>query len=90
MSVFFHDTDVLCLLVHHFEKCPTNHNVYLANMTRKKNKQREYIRVKDGIEKSDDHIVDYLLFAHAFTGCDTTLASLVNLAFSKSYQLHLL
>ena len=43
-------------------------------MTRKKNKQREYIRVKDVIEKSGDHIVDYLLFAHVFTGCDTTLA----------------
>ena len=26
------------------------------------------------IEKSSDHIVDYLLFAHAFTGCDTTSA----------------
>ena len=73
MSVFSHDTDVLCLLMHHFEKCPTDHNVYLANMTRKKNKQREYIRVKDVIEKSGDHIVDYLLFAHAFRGCDTTL-----------------
>ena len=75
MSVFSHDTDVLCLLVHHFEKCPTDHNVYLANMTHiyiKKNKQTEYIRVKDVIEKSGDHIVDYLLFAHAFRGCDTT------------------
>ena len=43
-------------------------------MTRKKNKQREYIRVKDVIEKSGDHIVDCFLFTHAFTGCDTTSA----------------
>ena len=74
VTVFSDDTDVLCLLVHHIEKCPTDHNVYLTNMTRKKNKQREYIRVKDVTEKSGDHIVDYLLFAHAFTGCDTTSA----------------
>ena len=74
VTVFSDDTDVLCLLVHHIEKCPTDHNVYLTNMTLKKNKQREYIRVKDVIEKSGDHIVDYLLFAHVFTGCDTTLA----------------
>ena len=72
VTVFSNDTDVLCLLVFHIEKCPTDHNVYLTNI--KKNKQREYIRVKDVIEKSGNHIVDYLLFAHVFTGCDTTLA----------------
>ena len=52
VTVFSHNTDVLCLLVHHIEKCPTDHNVYLENMTRKKNKQREYIRAKDLIEES--------------------------------------
>ena len=51
VTVFSDDTDVLCLLVHHIEKCPTDHNVYLTNVTQKKNKQREYIRVKDVIEK---------------------------------------
>ena len=75
VTVFSDDTDVLCLLVHHIEKCPTDHNVYLANMTQKNNKQREYISVKDVIEESGDHIVDYLLFAHAFTVCDTTSAT---------------
>ena len=72
VTVFSDDTDALCLLVFHIEKCPTDHNVYLTNI--KKNKQREYVRAKDVIEKSGDHIVDYLLFAHVFTGCDTTLA----------------
>ena len=91
VTVFSDDTDVLCLLVHHIKKCPTDHNVYLTNMTLKKNKQREYIRVKDVIEKSGDHIVDYLLFAHAFTGCDTTsgIHKFDKTGLFKSYQLHL-
>ena len=58
VTVFSDDSDVLCLLVHRIEKCPIDHNVYLRNMTWKKNKQREYIRVKDLIEKYVDHIVD--------------------------------
>ena len=40
VTVFSDDTDVLCLLVHHIEKYPADHNVYLTNMTRKKNKQK--------------------------------------------------
>jgi hypothetical protein len=43
-------------------------------MTRKKNRQREYYAVKNVIKKSNDNIVGCLLFAHAFTGCDTTSA----------------
>ena len=74
ITVFSDDADVLCLLVHHNEKSPTDHNVHLKNMIRKKNKQRKCIRVKDVVEKSGDHIAEYLLFAHAFTGCDTTSA----------------
>eukprot|EP00794_Sanderia_malayensis_P008462 gene8462-9369_t len=74
VTVFSDDTDVLCLLVHHVAKNPTPHDIFLTNMTRKKNKQREFYAVKDVIEKFDDDIVDCLLFAHAFTGCDTTSA----------------
>ena len=33
VTVFSDDSDVLCLLVHHIEKYPTDHNVYLRNMT---------------------------------------------------------
>ena len=33
VTVFSDDSDVLFLLVHHIEKCPTDHNVYLTNMT---------------------------------------------------------
>ena len=46
----------------------------LTNMTRKKNKQREYYSVNDVIKNLNEDIICYPLFAQAFTGCDTTSA----------------
>ena len=42
-------------------------------MTRKKGKQRQYYRMTDTTTKFES-FCRYLLFAHAFTGCDTTSA----------------
>ena len=76
VTVFSDDTDILCLLVHHANKMSRNklRNILLTDMTKKKKQQREYYNVKDVIDKFYADVVDYLLFAHAFTGCDTTSA----------------
>ncbi|CAK8688755.1 unnamed protein product [Clavelina lepadiformis] len=50
-------------------------DIFLTNITRGKNcQQRQCYRVRDIIAKVDVIVLEYLLFAHAFTGCDTTSA----------------
>ena len=73
VTVFSDDTDILCLLIHHVAENPTHYPVYLTDMTKKKGHQRECYKVNDIAEKHTE-IAQYLLFAHAFTGCDTTSA----------------
>ena len=51
------------------------HDIYLINATRKKEQQRrECYNITDILNVVEDHVIKYLLFAHAFTGCDTTSA----------------
>ena len=70
VTVYADDTDILCLLVHHF---PTAENpIYLANMKRKGNANRECFNIEDIVKNSNT--IKHILFAHAFTGCDTTSA----------------
>ena len=74
VTIFSDDTDILCLLVHHVATDPLLHNILLTNMTRKKGKPREYYSISDVLRKPENVLHDVSLFAHAFTGCDTTSA----------------
>ncbi|KAG1667386.1 hypothetical protein GQR58_018489 [Nymphon striatum] len=71
-TVYSDDTDVLCLLVHHTKMNPNTADIFLTNMTTSKNSQRHCYRIQDIINELDDVVLTYLLFSHAFTGCDTT------------------
>lgn len=68
VTVYSDDTDVLCLLVHHFYHSSNMKNVYMSNMTRQKDQARSCYSISEITNQP------YLLFAHAFTGCDTTSA----------------
>ena len=62
---------ILCLLIHHSVQLPDTRD--MINMTCKKgSKQRECFNIKDITNNLDQSVIQYLLFAHAFTGCDTT------------------
>ena len=75
VTIFPDDTDILCLLVHHAANDPSLHDIFLTNMTRKKEKSREHYCISDVVKKADNvPLHDVILFAHAFTGCDTTSA----------------
>ena len=73
VTVLSDDTDVLSFLVHHVSKDPSLKEIFLGDMTRKKGQQRQYYRITDTTAKYR-RFCQYLLFAHAFTGCDTTSA----------------
>lgn len=75
VTVFSDDTDVFCLLLHHIaiEKSAYN-DIIVAEMTKHKNKSREYYMLADVMEKLETVNIQFLLFCHAFTGCDTTSA----------------
>ena len=69
------DTDILCLLIHHRVQLLDTRDIYLINMTWKKGtKQPECFNIKDITNNLDQLVIQYLLFAHDFTGCDTTSA----------------
>ena len=75
VTIFSDDTDILCLLIHHVARDSSLKEIFLANMTKKKGKQREYYKVSDVLNKPENAASkDFILFAHAFTGCDTTSA----------------
>ena len=61
-------SDVLCLLVHHVKVSTNPADIFVTNMT------RLCYRIEDLISELDDMVLFYLLFTHAFTGCDTTSA----------------
>ena len=73
VTVYSDDTDVLCLLIHHFDPS-LNKEIFLCNMTKRTNQARECFSIRSLIEDMDVNNLRYLLFAHAFTGCDTTSA----------------
>ena len=73
VNVFADDTDILSLLIHHMANSSTDmYNIYITNV--KKEQRRECYNVTDILNALENHVIKYLLFAHAFTGCDTTSA----------------
>ena len=77
VTVYSDDTDVLCLLAHHCFHLPALKSIYLSNMTRRKNQNQARNCYSISEIVSLDKLktaLPYLLFAHAFTGCDTTSA----------------
>ena len=75
VTIFSDDADILCLLIHHVACDSSLKEIFLTNMTKKKGKQREYYKVSDVLNKPENAASkDFILFAHAFTGCDTTSA----------------
>ena len=73
VNVFADDTDVLLLLIHHMTNSSTEiYNIYIINV--KKEQRRESYNVTDILNALENHVIKYLLFPHAFTGCDTTSA----------------
>ena len=75
VTVFSDDTDVFCLLLHHIAiKKSAYKDIIVANMTKHKNKSREYYVLPGVIDKLGKVDLQFLLFCHAFTGCDTTSA----------------
>ena len=50
-------------------------NIYLSNMTRQKNQACNCYSISEIVSQDRlKSVLSYLLFAHAFTGCDTTSA----------------
>ena len=73
--VFTDDTDNLCLLIHHVDTSQKQNNIYIKNMTKKKeSNERVSYRFHNVIDNLDPLIIKFKLFAHAFLGCDTTSA----------------
>ena len=69
------DTDNICLMMHHVHVSDKSYDIFIKNMTRKKaSDQRVCYRIQDVLDESDTVIAEFILFAHAFTGCDTTSA----------------
>ena len=75
VTIYSDDTDILCWLIYHSVQLPDTRDIYLINITCEKGiKQQECFNIKDIINNLDQSVIQYLLFAHAFTGCDTTFA----------------
>ena len=67
------DTDILCLLLHHIYFNSRNSKVYLKSMkTSKDTDSRVCYYIPDVIKALDNSVIEYILFAHAFCGSDTT------------------
>ena len=73
VNVFANDTAIQSLLIHHMTNSYTDmYNRYIINV--KKEQRREYYNVTDILNTLENHVIKYLLFALAFTGCDATSA----------------
>ena len=86
------DTDILCLLLHHYQREKTQAELYIKNVTCKNAsrtsgagaaredtlKTRVEYNIKDVLDHLGETIKKYILFGHAITGCDT-LSAVYNL-----------
>ena len=73
VNVLADDTDILCLLLHHTTRLDPGKNIFMSSMKCDKSSgQHITYRIQDIVEKNDQVHVKYILFAHAFCGCDTT------------------
>ena len=71
VNIFADDTNILSLLIHHMTNSSTDmYNIYITNV--KKEQKKECYKVADILNALENPVIKYLLFAHAFTGCDTT------------------
>ena len=74
VTIFADDSDILCLLLHHCKSVESLHKIYLTSMTKRVDCQRECYDIDQIIGSTAEHVINNILFAHAFTGCDTTSA----------------
>jgi len=72
VSVVAEDTDVLLLLVHHFQS--TMADVYMLSRTKMPNGESKVVSVRAVQNDIGDQGVRQVLVVHALTGCDTTSA----------------
>ena len=73
VNVFADDTNILSLHIHPMTNSSSDmHYTYITNT--KKEQRGEFYHVTDLLNALDNHVVKYLFFAHAFTGCYTTSA----------------
>ena len=90
--VMAEDTDILCLLLHHYQDLETPVDMFIKNVTCKSSSKstskkavvcqtsaraspaRPEYRIKDVLENTDEWVKEFVLFAHAYLGCDTTSA----------------
>ena len=68
-TVICEDTDVLCMLVYHCPDISQYRLVMRPHQTKTLKKQWDIQQLRDKIGRE---VSDRLLFAHAFSGCDTT------------------
>ena len=62
--VFTDDTDNLCLLIHHLNRSQKQSDIYVKNMTKKKeSNERVCYRLHDVIDNLDLLIIKFILFA---------------------------
>ena len=73
VSVFANDTDILIMLVFHWQDKMADINV-LSTVQSQGKKQSKVFNVKEASGMLDDTTKYLLLFIHAFGGCDTTSA----------------
>ena len=73
VSVFANDTDILIMLVFHWQDKMADINV-LSIVQSQGKKQSKVFNVKEASGMLDDTTKYLLLFIHAFGGCDTTSA----------------
>nr|XP_047133400.1 uncharacterized protein LOC124811573 isoform X1 [Hydra vulgaris] len=75
VTIYSDDTDILCLLMHHVHTGAQSQGIFLKTLTRNKaTDQRVCYKIQNVVNTSDDTLLNYVLFAHTFTGCDTTSA----------------
>ena len=72
--LFPDNPDNLCLLIHYVDTSQKQHDIYIKNMTRNANNERVCYRMHGVIDNLDRVIVNFILFAHHFTACDSTPA----------------
>ena len=73
VTILADDTDTLCLLFHHVYFHHGNNNVFLETMRIQKDAdERVSFSINDVIHTCDTVYIEWILFAHAFCGCDTT------------------
>ena len=75
VTVFSDYTDIITLLVYHVIISVGFQHIYLTNATGKKEQQRrECYSVTEVLNGQNRHVIKYLLFSHAFSGCKTISA----------------